>query len=295
MNRREPARTQRAAQPRLALFAAAVLFSTGGAAIKALAFTGWQVASFRSGVAALATALLLPAARRRWPPRTWLAGTAYAATMVLFVVSNKLTTSANAIFLQSTAPLYILFLGPWLLREPVRRDELWYVLIVIAGLALFFIGHERPASTAPRPMLGNVAALCSGVCWALTIVSLRWLGAARHGDDSAPATIVTGNLLAFLGCLPLALPVASCRAQDILVVAFLGVFQIAVAYALVTFGLRHLRALEASAILLVEPALNPIWSWLMHGEVPSMAGILGGTLILGATVARSWRGARAPP
>ena len=102
------------AVPRLQLLAAAVLFSTGGAAIKATTLTAWQVASFRSGVAALAVLLLVPAARRGFSPKVFLVSIAYAATMVLFVASNKATTAANAIFLQSAAPLYVLLLAPWL-------------------------------------------------------------------------------------------------------------------------------------------------------------------------------------
>src|SRR6185295_9128401 len=104
------------------VLAAALLFSTGGAAIKATSLSGWQVASFRSGIAAIALLLALPAARRRWSPRVWLVGAAYAGTMTCFVISNKLTTSAAAIFLQSTAPLWILLLAPWLLGEKLRRS-----------------------------------------------------------------------------------------------------------------------------------------------------------------------------
>src|SRR3990172_9137079 len=98
----------------LQLLAAAVLFSTGGAAIKACTLSSWQIASFRSVIAAVALFLLLPDARRRWTWRAVAVGAAYAATLMLFVLGNKLTTAANTIFLQSTAPLYILLLGPWL-------------------------------------------------------------------------------------------------------------------------------------------------------------------------------------
>ena len=119
----------RQAAARLKLVGAALLFSTGGAAIKATTLTGWQVASFRSGIAALAVLLLAPEARRGWSWRAVLVGVAYAATLVLFVTANKLTTSANTIFLQATAPLYMVVLSPWLLGERVRRlrelDPAW--------------------------------------------------------------------------------------------------------------------------------------------------------------------------
>ena len=278
---------------RLQLLAAAALFSTGGAAIKATDLSSWQVASFRSGIAALTILLLVPAARRGWTPRAAMVGVTYAATMVLFVVANKLTTAANAIFLQSSAPLYVLLLGPWLLREPVRRRDLLFMAAVGAGLALFFVGTEAPVATAPDPFLGNLVALCSGVAWALTVVGLRWLGGQEQGE-AAFATIAIGNVLAFALCLPLALPVRDAAAADWLTIGYLGVFQIGFAYLFLTSGIRHVPALEASVLLLVEPALNPMWAALLHDEIPSHWSIAGGALILGATLVRTWQGVRPP-
>jgi drug/metabolite transporter, DME family len=127
---------------RLKLVAAALLFSTGGAAIKAIPFTSWQVAALRSGIAAATLALFAPAARRRWSWRTPVVGLAYASTLILFVLANKLTTSANAIFLQSTAPLYLLILSPLLLQERIAREDLLVMLLVGGGLG------NRPRSAA---------------------------------------------------------------------------------------------------------------------------------------------------
>lgn len=280
---------------RLQLLGAAALFSTGGAAIKATALTGWQVASFRSGIAALAILLLVPAARRAWSWRVLLVGIAYAATMILFVTANKLTTAANTIFLQSSAPLYVLLLGPLLLREPIRRDDLAFMAVVGLGLGLFFVGVEAPVATAPHPERGNVLALLSGASWALTIIGLRWLesrpGTGPDGG-SALATVAVGNTLAFLIALPLALPLAASGAGDWIIVSYLGVFQIGLAYLLLTRGIRHVSALEASVLLLVEPALNPVWAWMVHGETPSPWSLGGGVLILGATLVRTWMGVR---
>jgi drug/metabolite transporter, DME family len=281
---------------RLQLLGAALLFSTGGAAIKATALTAWQVASFRSGIAALAVILLLPAARRGWSPRVLLVALAYAATLILFVLANRLTTSANTIFLQSTAPLYILLLGPWLLKEPVRRSDLAFMGALAVGLALFFVAAEPAVATAPDPVAGNVLATLSGVCWALTVVGLRWLGSSGQGEAGV-ATVALGNVVACLATLPMALPVAAVELTDWMIVLFLGVFQIAGAYVLLTSGIRHVPALEASTLLLVEPALNPLWSWLVHAEVPSRWGLAGGTVILGAMVVKLLhdRRAHAPP
>jgi DME family drug/metabolite transporter len=276
---------------RFQLIGAALLFSTGGAAIKAAAFTGWQIASFRSGIAALALLLMTPAARRGWTWQAALVGVAYAGCLTLFVLANRLTTAANTIFLQSTAPLYLLLLAPWVLKEPIRRQDIKFMLVVGLGLALFFVGVETPAATAPDPVRGNLLALASGFCWALAVCGLRWLG-SREGRGSPLGAVISGNLTAFLIALPLALPVGAHPAADWLLVVYLGVFQIALAYVLVTRAITHIRALEASVILLLEPVLNPIWAWVVQGEVPGAWALVGGAIILGATTAKSWAARR---
>jgi drug/metabolite transporter (DMT)-like permease len=272
-------------QARLQLVFAALLFSTGGAAIKASTLTGWQVASFRSGVAAFTLLLLVPATRRGWGWKPALVGTTYAATLILFVIANKLTTSANAIFLQATSPLYLLLLGPLFLREPVRRRDLLVVAAVLAGLVLFFVGNEAPVVTAPNPARGNILALASGLSFAVTIAGLRWL--SRGSADAGLATVALGNLIAFVWGLPFALPVVSATGVDWMVILYLGAIQIGLAYACLTRGLRRVPALEASLLLMVEPVLNPVWAWLVHGERPSHWALLGGALIIGATATQA--------
>ncbi len=283
--------TQRA---RLQLVAAAVLFSTGGAVIKATAMTSWQVASLRSGIAALALALLLPEARHGLRRRTVVVSVAYAATLVLFVTANKLTTSANTIFLQATGPLYILLLAPWLLRERIRGADVAFMAVVGIGLVLFFVGTDTPVRTAPAPFQGNVLAALSGFTWALTLMGLRWMGADESGGSPAGA-VVLGNALACLATLPMALPFSGIAAADWGAILYLGLFQIALAYAFVTKAVGRLPALEISIILLIEPALNPVWAWLVHGERPGPWALAGGALILGATALRSVLSAAARP
>jgi drug/metabolite transporter (DMT)-like permease len=278
---------------RLQLAAAAVLFSTGGAAIKAAGFGAWQVTSFRSGVAALAILAMAPEARRGWSRRAVLVGVAYAACLTLFVLANRLTTSANTIFLQSTAPLYLAILGPWLLKEPTRRQDLGFMGAIGAGLALVFVGVEPPVVTAPDPVRGNLMAVGSGVFWALTVCGLRWMGAASGEHGSAAAAVASGNLIAFLVALPLALPVGGHSPADWAIVTYLGVFQIALAYVFVTRALAVIPALEASLILLIEPVLNPVWAWVVQGERPGPWALLGGAVILGATTTKGWLDARA--
>jgi drug/metabolite transporter, DME family len=280
---------------RLYLVATGLLFSTGGAAIKAVTLSGWQVASFRSGVAAVALLAVLPQARRGWSWRVVPVAAAYAATLVLFVLANRLTTAANAIFLQSTAPLYLLFLAPWLLREPVRARDLLCAAAVAGGMVLFFIGSERGVATAPDPPRGNLIALASGLSWALTMTGLRWLGRdAVSGKPHNPALapVALGNVLAFLAALPFALPATSFHASDLAVILYLGVVQIGLAYFLLTRAVRYVPAFEATVVLLLEPVMNPVWAWLVHHERPGPWALAGGAVILSAALANSWLQAR---
>ena len=252
------------------------------------------MASFRSGIAALTLAILVPRALRSISRRTLLVGVAYAVTMILYVAANKYTTAANAIFLQSTAPLYILILGPRLLGERSHRSDLGWMAAIGLGLAAFFVGDQRTFATAPDPWLGNLLGAASGITWAFTIMGLRWVGSARrpeHGDEATgrsrpgAAAALVGNAIAALACLPWALPVAvgSTGWVDWLAVVHLGVFQIGVAYVLLTDGIEHVPALEASLLLLIEPTFSPLWAWIVHGEVPGPWAWAGGVLILSAT------------
>ena len=278
---------------RFGILTAAILFSTGGAAIKATHLTGWQVAAFRSAVAAVAVIAMLPAARRGFSRLSAIVGIAYAATMILFVLANKLTTAASTIFLQATAPIYLVLLGPWLLKEPIRRREVVFMLSLGAGLALFFVGREAGSATAPDPFKGNILAALSGVCWAFAVTGLRFMNKSGAHAGGAATAVVLGNVFAFAICLPMALPMASIRPVDAGIVTFLGVFQIGLAYVLLNYGLRHVGALEASLLLLAEPVLNPLWAWLVHGEQPSSWTLAGGAIIVAATIGKTlWENRR---
>jgi drug/metabolite transporter, DME family len=291
---------------RFLLFAAAVLFSTGGAAIKACTLTSWQIAGFRSGVAALGLLAFLPNARpsrtapraglfNLWNRHIWLTGCAYAATVILFVLANKLTTAANSIYLQSTAPLYLLLLGPLVLREPIRKVDIAVIAAVAAGAVLLLRGFDLSMPTAPDPARGNILGLAAGAAWALTITGLRWIERRETGKDpgeseSGVAAVIAGNVIAFATCLPLALPGGGGGNANIAIILYLGVFQVALAYICLTRSLREVPALEAATLLLIEPVFNPLWTWLVHGERPSRLALIGGAMIIGAAFGgTAWR------
>lgn len=270
---------------RLLLLAAAVVWSTGGAAIKATGLTSWQIASGRSLIAALFVGLLFASSRRRLTLPLLGVGVAYAGTVVLFVLANKLGTSANAIFLQDTAPLYVLLLSPLLLHERPTRGELLATPLFVLGLALFFFDE-----LAPGQLMANGLALGSGVFFATLVLGLRKLG------DVGLAAVLWGNALAGLGTLPLALSGPAPLAWDWAILAYLGVVQLGLGYAFFSFGVRKVPAIEASLLILIEPVLNPVWAFLVAGERPGPWALSGGGLILLGTAwitLQPWLRARA--
>jgi len=283
--------------PRLYVLATAILFSTGGAVIKATSFTGWQVAGLRCAVAALAVLVLLPTSRRRWNHRTWLVGCAYAGALICYAMANKLTTAASTIFLFSSSPLYILFLGPLFLKETLRRRDLFFVMAFAVGLGLVFLDSQPATITAPEPFKGNILAALGGLFFAFIVMGLRWMSrSSKTGEASATSALAVGNLIGFAICLPFALPLGPISPLDWALVSYLGVLQIGLAYFLLIAALRRLPALEVSLLILIEPVLNPIWTWWLHGEQPGPLTLVGGAVILlvtaGMTLTSAWLGRR---
>lgn len=267
---------------RISLAFAAILFSTGGAAIKAITLNAWQTAGLRSLIAASVLFVLLQGARKGWRWQIVAPALAYAACLTLFVHANKMTTSANAIFLQATAPAWLLLIGPLLLKEAVRRRDLAYAAVLALGMGLFFAGVPEGQQTAPNPMPGNLLALLSGLAWALTIAGIRWQARGQENSGSL-AIVVLGNALTAALALPMALPMAA-TGPDLGIVLYLGVFQVGLAYIFLTGGMKHVEAFESSAILLLEPVLNPVWTWMVHGERTGGFALAGAAVIITATL-----------
>jgi drug/metabolite transporter (DMT)-like permease len=270
---------------RLEAIAAALLFSTGGAAIKSSAFTAAQISTLRSGIAAVALLVWLRG-RVTLSPAVVGPAVSYAATVTLFVAATRLTTAASAIFLQSLAPLLLVPLGP-LFGERVRLRDAPFLALMIVGLWLCVTGRSSTPDTAPDPAIGNLLALASAVTWAITLLSLRILerNPARRGEGLH--VVVAGNVVAALVALPFSWPLPSAPVAEWATVAYLGVFQIATAYLCLTAAVRHLPAIEVSLLLLVEPLLNPFWTWLVRGEHPGQGVMAGGVVIVAATALRT--------
>jgi drug/metabolite transporter, DME family len=198
-----------------------------------------------------------------------------------------MTTAANAIFLQSTAPIYLLVLGPLILREPVRRRDIVYVCAIAAGMILCLSGQPDATTTAPNPRVGNLLGLACGLVWSLTLVGLRWAERGGGREGIGLTAVVAGNAMASLGALPFALPFPPEPLSAWATAVYLGVFQIGAAYLCLTTAIRHVRAFDVSLLLLLEPVLNPLWTWMVRGEEPGGRTILGGAVIVAAAAIKS--------
>jgi DME family drug/metabolite transporter len=267
------------------VLAAVLLWSTGGLAIKYTTLDAFTVNLGRSLFAAITVAVFTFRKGLKLNLFTLLTSLLYAGTLSCFVYANKTTTAANAIFLQYTAPVYILILSPFILKEKFRVSDLITVVICIAGMSLFFLEPQTGANNlAPNIFLGNIVALASGIFFGLYFVFLRH---PRSLENRNPAlSVFYGNLLIVIFMFPMVLsnPPAP-RMNDIYAILYLGIFQIGIAYLLFTVGIaRGVRSLDASIIGFVEPLLNPVWVFLFLGERPSVWAILGGVIIIAGVV-----------
>ena len=262
---------------------AALCWSLGGLLIKSVDWPPLAVAGGRGFIAAAFLAVFAPRFRFTWSAAQIGGAMAYAATTILFVTATKLTTAANAILLQYTAPVWIALLGAWFLGERATRADWLTIAIVFGGMSLFFCGDLQFAGFA-----GNLIALASGVAFASMTLLLR-----KQKDTSAEESIFLGNLLAGVVGLPFmfsaqALP----SVRGWIALALLGIVQLGISYLLYARAIRHITALEAVLIPVIEPILNPIWVLLALGERPGPLALLGGVIVLAAVTTRTLHGLR---
>jgi drug/metabolite transporter (DMT)-like permease len=258
------------------LVAAALLWSSGGVLVKWVDWHPAAIAGMRSAIAIPAFLLFM----RRRPSFSWsrwqIGGAlAYAGTVIFLVVGTKLTTAANAILLQYTAPIYVALLAPRLLKEPTQAKDWLFIALALGGMSLFFLDQLTPDGR-----WGNLAGLFSGVCFAFLIICLR-----AQKDSSPFESVILGNILAALICLPFMFgPLPDLRGW--LALAVLGVVQLALAYYCYSLGIKQVGALSAVIITTIEPIMNPLWVIWGVGEVPGPWALAGGVLILAAVTGR---------
>jgi DME family drug/metabolite transporter len=253
---------------------AVFLWSTGGLFIKLTSLDAYQVTFFRSLLAGLTVLIATRRNGLRIDAFGILGSAIYATLLFLFVWATKHGTAANAIFLQYTAPVYILILSPWIIGEKFHLRDLATVVFCIAGMSLFFVG--RLDTTA---YLANIAALGSGIFLGVYIMLLKH---PRALGMNSTITVIYGNFLLALLTAPAGIAsIPIMTLTDVAAVSILGIVQIGIAYILFIKGVTGgTRPLDASIIGFIEPLLNPVWVFIFVGEQPSAWALLGGTIII---------------
>ena len=278
-NYKDSLRKTASTTPLLLVLGAAILWSTGGLFIKATHLSAFELSFGRSLLAAITIAIFTRREGFGINRISAVTSILYAALLILFVLATKLTTAANAIFLQYTAPVYVLILEPLFYKEKFRARDFVTVAICVGGMSLFFVGKLRP-----QDMTGNLLALASGVCFALFFLLLRH---SKARDVNRASSAIYGNLIVVLICAPAFFGALQrgVTAVDFGRVAYLGIVQIGFAYLLFTLAMaRGVRSLDAGIIGYIEPVLNPIWVFLFLGERPSGWAIIGGAIIIASVI-----------
>lgn len=260
----------------VAVVLAAVLWSTGGVFIKLLSLPPYSILGLRALFSAGLFALLFRANVLKFSWNILLVALFNAALVTTYVVSMKLTTAANSIFLQYTAPVYLILLEPLLFRFRLQRINILTVVVCVLGMVLFFIGDLEIGD-----MRGNLLALASGIFLAAMMLAQRFNPPAHH-----EAAIFQGNLMVTLIFLPAVLQGPTPTPTEWGMLAFLGLIQLGLGYALFTYGLKRVPAFESSLLAMLEPILNPIWVLIGYGERPSVTALMGGAVIVGMLILR---------
>jgi DME family drug/metabolite transporter len=282
----------------LLILIAALFWSTGGYFIKSVSLDAFGISLWRSSLAAITLFIFyrINFSKRKtntvanpwFSLRTFSTAIVYAALLILFVMATKLTTSANAIFLQFTAPIYVLFFEPFISKTKIKFADIVAVLITISAMGLFFVGKFDTSS-----VMGNILALTSGVCFAAYTLLLKH---EKTSEAMRWQSVIIGHLiivaimlLLFLTGNAIAIPQDSAEVGKLL---WLGIMQIGLPYALFTKGIHHVRALDALLISMAEPVLNPIWVYFGVHEEPTEYAIIGGAIILAVVLIRAFREGR---
>ena len=264
------------------LVVTAILWSTSGVLIKIMDWRPLAILAGRSLFASVVFLIYLRRVPTRFNRWQLLAAGMFILTQFLFITSTKLTTAANSIFLQYTAPIYVMLLAYWWLGEKPSRTDWFAMLAIFLGLTLFF-GDQLSA----EGFYGNLLAILSGVTSAVMMVAFR---AQKNGDPAE------SNLIAFLVTAAFGLPFVLKETWTVnswLILAFLGIVQIGFAFIFFSKGIKHIPALEANLIGTLEPVLNPIWVFLFYGERMGRFALFGGLVVLGGVILSAVGSARA--
>ncbi|HRI85160.1 MAG TPA: DMT family transporter [Ignavibacteria bacterium] len=256
----------------------ALLWSSGGLFIKVLTLDAYQISFYRSFIAAI-TIIVISLIKKinfkfEFDKISVMCSLTYSFILVLFVIATKLTTAANAIFLQFTAPIYLLILEPVFLKTKFEKKNLIALIFCLFGMVLFFFGKLDMTS-----IKGNLLAIGSGISFALFTLFLKWKKQI-HKTENTIVYIIAGNILVCIFCFPLVYDKLMVEFSQAMILLYMGVFQIGISYIIFNEGIKYISATESMIIAMLEAILNPVWVFLGVGEVPTVYSIIGSVIIL---------------
>lgn len=264
----------------LCVVAASLLWSTGGLLIKMVDWNPIAIAGMRSGISSVVMLIFWYMLTKRLPKRldktALFAAVNYVVLVMLFVSANKLTTSANAILLQFTAPAWAIVIGGAFFNEKFVKKDYITVFVVFLGMVLFFLGDLGGGKT-----IGNIIAIISGISMAMMIILLK-----RVKNHKPLEVVFWGNLLTFIIAIPFYGTITFTQSNT-LGILLLGVFQLGISYIFFTKGIQNVSVLEGILIPVLEPLLNPVWVLIGTGEMPSQYALIGGAIVLVAVIFHS--------
>ncbi len=259
----------------LCVFLSAVLYSIGGLCIKLIDWNGIAINGARTAIALVVIGLYLLVTKHRPKMNRWvfLGAVCVCGTNTLYTIANKLTTAANTIVLQFTAPVFVIVFSILLLRKKPKRLDLSVCVLVLGGVLLFFVDGLSAGG-----MVGNVLALLSGVSYA----GVFMLGDMPDGDPIS--SVFWGDVISATIGLPFAFSQPRLEPHSIIALAVLGVFQVAMAYILLTEGLKTTPPVTASLVSGIEPVLNPILVAVFYHETVGPLALVGAVIVVGSIV-----------
>lgn len=264
----------------------AFLWSTSGYFIKYLTISAFKISFYRSLIAAI-TVLTITLLRKKkigfsFDAVTSISSVFYAGILVLFVVATKMTTAANAIFLQFTAPIYLVILEPVIMKTKFDFKNVITILICICGMILFFFGKLELGN-----IYGNLIAICSGICFAMFSLLLKYKKEKQKSDNTL-FSIILGNVLVAVIAFFFIYEDMALNTTQALILLYMGAIQIGTSYIIFNEGIKYVSATESMIIATLEAIFNPIWVFIGIGEKPSIYSIIGGLIIFAAILWRNF-------
>jgi len=257
----------------LCVLAASVCFSTGGLFIKLIPWSALAINGARNliGAALIGVYLFLTRHRVVISRQVFIGALSMIGVTTLFTISNKLTTAANAIVLQFTAPVFVIIFMAVLYHSKPSRLDMAACAAVLSGVLLFFIDGIHAGN-----LLGNVTAVLSGICYA----GVFMMNTGKYADAISSAFL--GQLTAGILFSPLVLRETDFSGPAMMSVLALGIIQVGGAYILFSAGIRKTPPVMASLITGLEPILNPLWVALFYHEPVSRMAVAGSVIVVGS-------------